>query len=395
MRQPAKQRLRQRAQCQACALLEEQARHLQAAVRCGRRLMRLRRPRLRRQRRRAAAAVAAGPEDTGAAVVAPASLALPARSGGELGGASEHEDQPAGVVPWLDPDDFLGLVFRAGFRGDDHEWMDALEGMSQERALQGPHGLSGVLFVRLLTDDLARRCRSAGASLEEMLQLSQCVTPLQREAQTREEAVPSPQGPAESTTAASAPAPAPVLPAKGSMLEEARSEVRRQERPAREEPEAEQPQGREEGEEVDRSCCKGGGLDARAERPPKEPQGREAADEEDRSCCKAGGLDARAERPQKAPAEPDGHGERHRGAHAGAAKAPPLKSGSTAAERKLVEPEAVTPSTGCRRAARTGRSAARPAGGKRRQQTQFDPVPVARGDAAGAADWGDLLQDIF
>lgn len=72
---------------------------------------------------------------------------------------------------WLEPDDFLNLVFRAGLRGDDVEWMGAFDGICQENGQAPVPGIRSSAFVRLVMDDLVRRCQYTSDSLMGMLQL--------------------------------------------------------------------------------------------------------------------------------------------------------------------------------------------------------------------------------
>lgn len=180
----------QRERCvrhQACALLAEQRRHLAAAARCGRGLARLRPAAGRRRRSRQQPRWVEAPPWGGAPRAPrppPPAIADPCSGCRSMGlDAAEVEHGASisqGRAPWLDPEDFLGLVFSAGFRGDDLEWMDAFERLSCEE--QGPGaqpsspGISSAAFVRLLMDDLARRCQSTSDSLEEMLRLARGVT---------------------------------------------------------------------------------------------------------------------------------------------------------------------------------------------------------------------------
>lgn len=94
-------------------------------------------------------------------------------------------DSPTpGNMSWLSAEDTLSLLFGAGFRGDDLEWMDTFERLCNEAGGSPSGGVRSSSFVQLLMDDLARRCEHTSVSLQEMLRVA-------RRAPTREPEFPA------------------------------------------------------------------------------------------------------------------------------------------------------------------------------------------------------------
>jgi len=73
---------------------------------------------------------------------------------------------------WLDHDSFWSLTCTSGLAGSDANWIEEFEALCGSRGAGGfdeALGVSGEVFVRLLMDDLVRRCRQTSSSLQEMM----------------------------------------------------------------------------------------------------------------------------------------------------------------------------------------------------------------------------------
>eukprot|EP00928_Gymnodinium_smaydae_P064211 TRINITY_DN4760_c0_g1_i4.p1 TRINITY_DN4760_c0_g1~~TRINITY_DN4760_c0_g1_i4.p1 ORF type:complete len:507 (+),score=84.59 TRINITY_DN4760_c0_g1_i4:78-1598(+) len=172
------------ARAKVVATLIEQAHHLEAALKCGQALRCLRsasalqprcrrstRPKrcfLRKRRRTREESCRGGPCTSSTPPPAPAEARPSRRSECGLGdGAGGCESRGL----WLSPDELLSLMFRAGLQGDDPVWMSAFTTLCDEQGCDATIGVSGATFVRLVMDDLVRRCRSTSLGLQEMLRL--------------------------------------------------------------------------------------------------------------------------------------------------------------------------------------------------------------------------------
>lgn len=177
---------------QQVTLLEEQARLLEDALRCGRAMLRLQRKPtcktrqasgVRAHRRRPTRGVAARADDatpglyvhdpppehvdSPRVMCSPELLEDAMLDGDEVAGhtASQHG------MGWLSTDDFLALAFGAGLQGDDVEWMHAFEKLSCEQKALLEDVVSCEVFVRLVMDGLVRQCHHTSKSLVEMLKV--------------------------------------------------------------------------------------------------------------------------------------------------------------------------------------------------------------------------------
>jgi len=65
------------------------------------------------------------------------------------------------------------LAFCAGLPGEDAGWADDFEALCSEHGCDLMLGVCGEVFVRLVMDDLVRRCRQTSTSLQEMLKVAQ------------------------------------------------------------------------------------------------------------------------------------------------------------------------------------------------------------------------------